>query len=137
MPAVVVGFDGSDWARQALDTALGVGKLLGDRVVVVFAYEVSRLGGEVPDYAKALRERAQEVIEHARHHAEAREVEIEAEIVEKDPAQALVDVANQHDARMIVVGSRSERPLKGVVVGSTPYRLLHIADRPVLVVPVS
>jgi nucleotide-binding universal stress UspA family protein len=137
MPAVVVGYDGSDWARQALDTALGVGKLLGDSVVVVFAYEVSRLGGEVPDYAKALRERAQEVIEHARHHAEASEVEIEAEIVEKDPAQALVDVANRHDARMIVVGSRSERPLKGVVVGSTPYRLLHIADRPVLVVPVS
>jgi nucleotide-binding universal stress UspA family protein len=135
MPAVVVGYDGSDAGRAALDTALGVGHLLGDRVIVVFAYEVSRLGGEVPDYAKALRERAEEVIGHARHHAEAQHVPIEAEIVEQDPAQALVDVAKQHDARMIVVGSLGERPLKGVVVGSTPYRLLHIADRPVLVVP--
>jgi nucleotide-binding universal stress UspA family protein len=36
---------------------------------------------------------------------------------------------------MIVVGSYGERPLKGAILGSTPYKLLYLADRPVLVVP--
>ena len=36
---------------------------------------------------------------------------------------------------MIVVGSHGEPPLKGVILGSTPNKLLHISERPVLVVP--
>ena len=36
---------------------------------------------------------------------------------------------------MIVVGSYGEPPLKGMILGSTPNKLLHISERPVLVVP--
>ena len=36
---------------------------------------------------------------------------------------------------MIVVGSYGEPPLKGVILGSTAYKLLHLTERPVLVVP--
>ena len=36
---------------------------------------------------------------------------------------------------MIVVGSYGERPLKGAIIGSTAQkRLLHLSERPVLVV---
>jgi nucleotide-binding universal stress UspA family protein len=135
MSTVVVGYDGSDLARAALDAALDVAGRTGDRVVAVFAYEVSRLGGEVKDYAKALRERAEREMQHALHQAEAAGVTIETQIVETDPPEALVQIAAERDARLIVVGSRGERPLKAMVLGSTPYRLLHLADRPVLVVP--
>jgi nucleotide-binding universal stress UspA family protein len=36
-------------------------------------------------------------------------------------------------ARMIVIGTYGERPLLGVVLGSTPYKLLHRSPVPVLV----
>ena len=36
---------------------------------------------------------------------------------------------------MIVVGSYGEPPLKGMILGSTPNKLLHTSHRPVLVVP--
>ena len=36
---------------------------------------------------------------------------------------------------MIVVGSYGDPPLKGMILGSTPNKLLHLAERPVLVVP--
>jgi nucleotide-binding universal stress UspA family protein len=42
-------------------------------------------------------------------------------------------VARERDARMIVVGSSGEPPLKSVIIGSTPHKLLHVAERPVLV----
>jgi nucleotide-binding universal stress UspA family protein len=54
--------------------------------------------------------------------------------LERAPAQALIDVADERDARMIVVGSHGEAPLKSVLVGSTPTKLLHLSQRPVLVV---
>jgi len=56
-------------------------------------------------------------------------------VVEQAPAQALVALADERDARVIVVGTRGERPLQGALLGSTPHKLLHLSDRPVLVVP--
>ncbi|HSO53387.1 MAG TPA: universal stress protein, partial [Actinomycetes bacterium] len=45
-------------------------------------------------------------------------------------------LAAEHQARMIVIGTHGERPLMGVVLGSTPYKLLHRSTVPVLVVRV-
>ena len=36
---------------------------------------------------------------------------------------------------MIVVGSASERPLTGLILGSVPHKLVHRSNVPVLVVP--
>jgi nucleotide-binding universal stress UspA family protein len=62
-------------------------------------------------------------------------VQAEVELVDERPAQALADLAARHDARMIVVGTYGESPIKGAILGSTPHKLLHLAERPVLVVP--
>ena len=59
------------------------------------------------------------------------------ELVPERPAAALVEVADARDARFIVVGTWGEGPLRGAFLGSTPYKLLHLADRPVVVVPAS
>lgn len=59
----------------------------------------------------------------------------EAAVVDARPAEALVQVAVERDARMIAVGTHGERPLTGAVLGSVPHRLLHLSTVPVLVVP--
>jgi nucleotide-binding universal stress UspA family protein len=76
MSTIVVGYDGSDFARKALDAAVEIAGLTGDRIVAVFAYEISRLGGEVQDYAKAVHERAEREMLHAKHQADAAGVPI-------------------------------------------------------------
>ena len=135
MGTIVCGYDGSDPCRAALAQAAELAGSGNDSLVVVFGFPVSRLGGEVPDYAKALHERAAEVEKHARDQAAALGVEIEVELLEEEPAQALVEVAERRDARMIVVGTHGESTLKGVLLGSTPHKLLQISSRPVLCVP--
>ncbi len=40
------------------------------------------------------------------------------------------------DDQSRVVGTYSERPLAAALVGSTPHKLLHLSNHPVLVVPV-
>ena len=52
------------------------------------------------------------------------------------PSDALIALAEEHDARAIVVGTHSESPLRGAILGSTPHKLLHLSRRPVVVVPV-
>jgi nucleotide-binding universal stress UspA family protein len=134
MSTLVVGYDGTDGSRAALDAAVALAAKLGDGVVVVFAHVTSRLGGEVRDYDDAVREHGRGVLEEARSIAREAGVEVELVMRELSSAEALIAVADEHDGRMIVVGSYGERPIKSALVGSTPTRLLHLSERPVLVV---
>jgi len=51
-----------------------------------------------------------------------------------DVPQAIMDIARDEDADIIVVGPRGLGRLKGLLVGSVTDRLVQLADRPVLVV---
>jgi len=136
MGQIVVGYDGSDCSRAALAEGLQTAKALGDDVVVVFGYAPPGLwGGEIVEHEEAIEERGKKVLEEATHQAEAAGASVEVELVPMKASEAIVDAAERRDARMIVVGSYGDPPLKGMILGSTPNKLLHLADRPVLVVP--
>jgi nucleotide-binding universal stress UspA family protein len=49
-------------------------------------------------------------------------------------AREIVDDARLHDAGVIVMGSRGRSDLTGVFLGSTAHKVIHLTDRPVLVV---
>ncbi len=49
-------------------------------------------------------------------------------------AREIIDDAREHDADVIVMGSRGRGDLAGLVLGSTAHKVIHLADRPVLVV---
>lgn len=136
MGQIVVGYDGSACGEAALDSALAMAGELGDSVTVVFGYAPPGLwGGEIAEHEEAIEELGEKVMASAKAHAAEKGTEIEAQLVAKRAAEALIEVAEQRDARMIVVGSFGDPPLKGVILGSTPNKLLHLSERPVLVVP--
>lgn len=136
MSKIIVGYDGSDCSQAALATACDFAKTLGDGVVLVFGYAPGGYGGgEVPSQRDAVKELAEKATAEGVERAKAAGIEAEVELVAKHPSHALVQVARERQARMIVVGSYGEPPLKGVILGSTPFKLLHEAERPVLVVP--
>jgi len=49
-------------------------------------------------------------------------------------AREIIEDARQHQADVIVMGSRGRSDLAGLVLGSTAHKVIHLADRPVLVV---
>jgi nucleotide-binding universal stress UspA family protein len=49
-------------------------------------------------------------------------------------AREIIDDAKEHNAGVIVMGSRGRGDLAGLVLGSTAHKVIHLADRPVLVV---
>ncbi|HWB69379.1 MAG TPA: universal stress protein [Solirubrobacterales bacterium] len=137
MSDLVVGYDASECSKLALREACGLARQLGDRIVVVFGYAPGGYGGgEFPQHREAVEEIGEKITAEAAERAERAGVEHEVVLLPLKAEQALIQVANERDARMIVVGSYGEPPLRGVILGSTPNKLLHLAERPVLVVPV-
>lgn len=132
---IVVGYDGSDCAREAVRVAVEVGKAYGEKVIIAFGYELNPVAGEMHDYHLALKELAQKRLNEALELASTGDIDVEAVIVERQPARGLVELADERDARVIVVGTRGESPIRGALLGSTPHKLLALSDRPVLVVP--
>jgi nucleotide-binding universal stress UspA family protein len=49
-------------------------------------------------------------------------------------AREIVSEARERGADVIVMGSRGRSDLAGLVLGSTAHKVIHLADRPVLVV---
>jgi nucleotide-binding universal stress UspA family protein len=131
---LVVGYDGTPGSEAALAEALRLAGPLGAEVVVAFSYHAGAVGGENADLIEALRERGDSVAEQALEKARAAGVQARAELVNDSPAAGLASVAADEGAQMIVVGSHGEAPLKALVIGSTPHKLVHITETPVLVV---
>jgi nucleotide-binding universal stress UspA family protein len=136
MGVIVLGYDASPGARPALDCAVELAREHGDELVI--AYGVAPPGGVGDEWRAneaAIEEYARSLTRDALDAAERAGVQATVELVPERPHAALVKVADDRDARFIVVGSWGESPLRGAILGSTPHKLLHMSDRPVVVVP--
>ena len=49
-------------------------------------------------------------------------------------AREIVKDAQEHDAGVIIMGSRGRSELTGAILGSTAHKVIHLTDRPVMVV---
>ena len=105
-------------------------------VVVVFGYAQFGPGGESRDHELAVAEIGKGRLAKGIGALTEAGVTCESMLVQDHPQDALMAVAQQRQARMIVVGSASVHPLVGALLGATAYKLVNRADVPVLVVPV-
>ena len=134
--ALIVGYDGSECAGAAVEEAIELARAVGDRLVIAFGYDPVGPGEEHTAHREEVRKFGERATEPALAHARDAGVDAELALVPLRPTEALLALADEHDARAIVVGSYGEHPIKGALLGSTPHKLLHVSERPVLVVPV-
>ncbi len=131
---IVVGYDGSECAKAALDQALGLAGPSG-KVIITYADAPPRIGASSlvpPENVVAL---GKKVTAEALQVARERGVPAEVVLENDRPAEALLKVAERAGADIIAVGTRGESQLTGLLLGSTPYHLVHRATMPLLVVP--
>jgi nucleotide-binding universal stress UspA family protein len=133
---VVLGYDESPGADAALETAIQVAHRFGEELVLVYgAAPPGGMGEEFKSHLDALLDMGRTATAHALEKAETAGVPASVRLVDAKPAEALVRVANEVDATVIVVGTAGETPFRGALLGSTPHKLLHLSHRPVLCVP--
>jgi len=133
----VVGYDDSDGAKRALDVAIALAGALGESLVIAFAAQPPgrSVGDEYGAHLALLEERGNALTAAAVARAADAGVNAEAVVADRKVVDLLLDLADEHGARAIVVGTYGESPLRGAVLGSTPHKLLHLSRVPVLAVP--
>ncbi|MGW7454092.1 universal stress protein [Streptomyces sp. NPDC054787] len=134
--SVVLGYDESPGAARALNVALEVAAAFGEPLVLVFgAAAPGATGEEYRAHREAVRQAGRSALAHAVEEADAAGVPSTVEVVDEKPAQALLAAAERHHARVIIVGTWGDSPIRGALLGSTPHKLLHLSPVPVLCVP--
>jgi nucleotide-binding universal stress UspA family protein len=133
---IVVGYDGSAGAKAALEYAVALDTGPDSRVVVTYAYAAPPDWFGFPNYEQALQGhqlRGQRLLRELEERGIATG-ELEIELIEGPPADALVRLAHGRDAHEIIVGSRGLGRFRAAL-GSVSHELLHEADLPLVVVP--
>ncbi len=135
---VALALDGSEQAEAAIPAATALAKQAGGRIVVIHIDERTVAKGDMPPVHPDESEIVDKVKAHAAAiGAEGIDVEIELDSsVLGGPATKIAAIAEMEGAGVIVIGSRGESSLKGMLVGSVAHKLLHVSSSPVLVVPV-
>ena len=142
--SIVVGTDGSDTAAKAVKEAADLAAAVGAALNIVSAY--------VPVSNQRLREEARQAPDDVQWQVtpredvdsmltEAEEVATEAGVKdvhkharEGDPADAILDVAEEQGADLIVVGNKGMSGAKRFLLGSVPNKVSHHAPCSVLIV---
>jgi nucleotide-binding universal stress UspA family protein len=141
--SVVVGTDGSDTATQAVRQAVDLAKSVGATLEIVSAYEpvpAQRLREErreAPEdlqWAISPREDVDSTLEAAAELARQAGVQVNVYPRQGDPADAVLDVAEEREADLIVVGNKGMTGAKRFLLGSVPNKVSHHAPCSVLII---
>jgi nucleotide-binding universal stress UspA family protein len=141
--SIVVGTDGSETASQAVRQAVDLAKATGARLELVSAYEpvsgqrLREEGQQVPEDMQWMvnpREDVDATLEDASGVASEAGVEVETHARQGDPADAILDVAEETKADLIIVGNKGMTGARRFLLGSVPNKVSHHAPCSVLII---
>ena len=141
--SIVVGTDGSETAAKAVLQATELARQVGASVSLVSAYEPvsgNRLREERREVPKDLewmvnpREDVEATLKEAAENVEGAGVKVDTFAREGDPADAILDVAEETKADLIVVGNKGMTGTKRFLLGSVPNKVSHHAPCSVLII---
>ena len=139
--SIVVGTDGSETADEAVRQAAELARVLDAHVHLVCVYETVARPGEsagamrAPDsWAVGTRDAVDATL--ARSGAVFAQAGVEVDLYAQlgDPADAILDVAEERNADLIIVGNRGRTGAKRFLLGSVPNRISHYAPCAVLII---
>ena len=140
---IVVGTDGSETAGEAVRQAVDLAKLTGAELSIVSAFSpvsdrrVKDTQDEAPAdvrYEIGPREDVNLVLDAAAAAARKEGIEVQTHPVEGEPAEAILTVAEDTKADLIVVGNKGMTGARRFLLGSVPNNVSHHAPCSVIIV---
>ena len=141
--SIVVGTDGSETAGEAVRKAIELATAVGASIELVSAYEPvsnQRLRDEARQAPEDMqwmvnpREDVDATLSEASERIEEAGVKVTTYAREGDPADAILDVAEERGADLIVVGNKGMTGAKRFLLGSVPNKVSHHAPCSVLII---
>jgi nucleotide-binding universal stress UspA family protein len=133
---ILVAVDHSAWSQRAVLAARDLA-VLSDGEVWVLHLREREAGSKGLSVMDETAQEAHDVVTEAVDVLARAGVQAEGEVrntIYGYAARQIVADAKDHDADIIVMGSRGRGDLAGIILGSTAHKVIHLTDRPVLVV---
>lgn len=133
---IVVGIDGSDGSRAALDWAVAEAKRTGGRLLLVHVWhwvDDVMAAPLAPTAVEGRERQGREMVRRLAREVGAQGVPVSTRVVHGWPVAGLIE-ADPH-AAMIVVGRHGRGAVAGALMGSVSQGCVHRATCPVVVVP--
>ena len=140
---IVVGTDGSETAAEAVRQAIELARLTGATLSLVSAYQpasgrrvqAEQAGAPVDvQYEIGPREDVNLILDAAAAEAKQQGIDVQTHPVEADPADAILNVAEEAKADLIVVGNKGMTGARRYLFGSVPNNVSHHAPCSVIIV---
>jgi nucleotide-binding universal stress UspA family protein len=141
--SIVVGTDGSDTATQAVREAIDTAEAVGATLELVSAYapvSEQRLRAERRDAPEEVqwaihpRREVEAWLADAAEMARAAGVGVNTHAREGDPADVILEVAEEHKADLIIVGNKGMSGARRFLLGSVPNKVSHHAPCSVMII---
>jgi len=133
---ILVGYDGSEAARKAFDTALELAAKDGAELYVLSVARLPDVADDVETEAviENSRNRHRRMLAELKSAVAAKGVKVHYEVTAGHPAEQIIYDADRHEVDLIVVGHRGRSKFARLLLGSVSKQVVQYADRPVLVV---
>jgi nucleotide-binding universal stress UspA family protein len=135
MKRVLVGFDGSEGAENALNKAMMILDDDGELIIIAIIPLPSDRNLLDQKTYEIIKSRAQNIINSVIHDIGSHSFIINGMVKEgEDIAAVIIDVANELRCDLIVLGSRGSSSLGKYPIGSVANKVVQYAAKPVMVV---
>ena len=134
MEKILVGFDGSEGAEQALNKALMMIEEYGELILLAVVPTPSDESYVDVDAYEKLKKRAETIISDTLRDIGAHDFVIKGIVEEGDVAAKIIDLANRLQVDLIVLGSKGTSEIGRYPIGSIANKVVQYAAKPVMVV---
>ena len=133
---ILVGYDGSEAASKAFDSALELAKNHNAELYVLTVSRPPEIGDDVESEAviENSREHHRKLLAPLQRRTEQAGIKGHFQVAVGHPAEQIIMTADKHQVDLIVVGDRGRSKFARLLLGSVSKTVVQYADRPVLVV---
>ena len=147
---ILVPLDGSEHSLEALEEAVQIAKKFSGNITLIHVYSVQPImmpepstmgslsipiitGAEVSMMIEATKKLGNKILDDGEQRVKTSEIRIEKMLVEGHAVEEIVNVANQGNFDLIVIGARGVSHMREMLLGSVTDGVIHHARCPVLV----
>ena len=138
---IVVATDFSPTAALAVERAVELAKLRGDKLVLAHAVSIEPVPMAGPellvlpvDYESKIHEASEKALQSLVNETRAKGVDVSGALSLGPPVDVVLEAAEQHDAELVVIGTRGNSGFKHLLLGSVAEAVVRKCRKPVLTV---